>query len=119
MKAKPLTDVTEAKARELDRARALLERGKITFAQWTDTLAAWVRGEDISIRDYGDAEALSARIQRSFNEVVTPTEVSYLLGVKEPRAASALRRMVARGQAQRLGPGEFLATPPPTKKVPT
>lgn len=119
MKAAALTTVTEDKARELERARDLLVRGRITYARWVETLDAWVRGEDVTRWDYGDAEAISARIQRSFPDVVTSTEVAYLLGVKTNAAAQALARMVARGQAQRLGPGEYLAVPPPTKKVPT
>lgn len=111
--------VNEARARQLDRARDLLARGRITYARWVETLDAWVKGQDVSTWDYGDAEAISARIARSFNEVVTPTEVSYLLGVKRDAAGQALTRMVARGQAQRLRPGEYIVQGPATKKVPT
>lgn len=112
-----IDDTTDV--RKLDRPLDLLRRGRITYEQWVEAAAAWKRGEDIDRRDFGDAEALSARITRSFNEPVSPTEVSYLLGVSAGAAATALSRMVKRGQAQRISHGAYVVQGPPTKKVPT
>jgi len=108
------------RARQLDRAMDLLHRGRIPYERWVETLEAWSRGEDVSAWDYGDAEALSARITRNFrDEPFAAIEAAYLLGAKRSSVDSALGRMVARGTAVRGEDGKFLAQGPATKKVPS
>lgn len=108
------------RVRQLDRALDLLRRGRIPFERWAETVTAWSNGEDVSAWDYGDAEALSARIVRCFpDEPFGTVEAAYLLGAKRSSIESALSRMVARGLATKGSDGNYLAQGPATKRVPT
>lgn len=107
------------RVRQLDRALDLLRRNRITYERWAETITAWANGEDVSSWDYGDAEALSARITRSFpDQPFGLVEASYLLGAKRSSIESALARMVARGTATKASDGNYLAQGPATKRAP-
>lgn len=84
--------VTVSDARDLDRAMLLLQKGRISYGRWVETLDAWARGEDVTTWDYGDAESLPDRIlvQLAGRAPVTAPGVSELLKV-QPDAAAATR----------------------------
>lgn len=100
--------VTTSDARRLERARFLLERGRISFGRWVEVLDAWVRGEDVEAFDFGDAESIPERILVQCRGVVTPAYVAETLGVDRHTAAQNLSRMARRGEARRLRQGEYL-----------
>jgi hypothetical protein len=108
--------VTVEAARELDRAMILLQRGKITFGRWVETLSAWCAGEDVSAEDYGTAEPLTARIvarfgRRRTDREVTALQVSHDLAVTYNTAFQALERMCRAGRAERLTRGVYRVRP--------
>lgn len=102
-------EVSTSDVRELDRAMTLLQRGRISYGRWVETVAAWCAGEDIAKWDYGDAESAPERILRLWRgAVVTTSFVHRELGVDMSRASISLTRLARRGLARRLRRGEWL-----------
>lgn len=100
--------VTVSRARDLDRAMLLLQKGRITYGRWVETLDAWVRGEDVTGWDYGEAESLADRIARACDgRVVAPSDVAEELKCIAATACVALKRMAADRRALKLRHGRY------------
>lgn len=105
--------ITTTDARELDRAMLLLQKGRISYGRWVETLNAWVEGEDVSTWDYGDAESLPDRIARLYGgrAPVTAAGIAGDLGVVPMSASVALGRLCRRRLARRVGHGCYDLAP--------
>lgn len=102
--------ITASKARELDRAMALLENGRISYMRWVETLEAWTNGEDITVFDYGDAEPLGERIRRRFaGKCFTAQQAADQLGVSYNTAYTVIARAAKYGAIRRHSRGVWRA----------
>lgn len=91
----------------------LLQKGRISYGRWVETLDAWARGEDIASWDYGDAESIPERIAALLagRAPVTASGVAALLEVEIDAAAMGLHRLCRRGGARRVARGQFSIAP--------
>ncbi len=105
--------VTTSDARELDRAMLLLQKGRISYGRWVETLDAWARGVDVSTWDYGDAESLPDRVARLYagRAPVTAAGIASDLGVDSMSASVALGRLCRRRLARRVEHGIYSLAP--------
>ncbi len=109
----PRGRVTTSQARALDRATILLQKGRISYGRWVETLDAWARGQDVSRFDYGDAESLPDRVARLYagRAPVTAAGIAADLGVEPMSASVALGRLCRRRLARRVGHGCYDLAP--------
>ncbi len=102
-----LKRVTTSDARKLERAMMLLNKGKISYGRWVETLDGWLREEDIESWDYGDAESQTQRMARAFSgRTMRTAEIARELG--KPAASYAgplLVRLARRGLVIRVKRG--------------
>lgn len=101
--------VTMSDARDLDRAMGLVQRGRISYSRWVETLDAWARGEDVTCWDYGDAESVPDRIMAIFADVpeATTGEVAEVLGTTLTCASKSLTRLAQRQLVKKLSMGRW------------
>lgn len=108
-----MQQITIERARQLDRAMAALERGRITYGRWVEVLRLWVNGEDVSGIELG-CETIPERIMLRFHgKTVDASTVANELNLASIDSAAVTLNRMARQRskrAQMMARGRFKIT---------